>query len=115
MSLPALLAGGLDPRVAGVCCDGCLVSFVARGALPWIGVPMGLLAPGMLNVADVGQLVALLAPRPLVVPAAIEPEGGPATIERMRLAFDFTRRIYELVGASNRLRIGEPGDLRELA
>ena len=115
MSLPTLLTGGLDPRVAGVSCDGCLVSFVARGTLPWSGVPMGLLAPGMLDVADVGQLAALLAPRPLVVPAAIEPEGGPATIERMWSAFEFTRRIYGLVGASKRLRIGEPGDLRALA
>ena len=49
MSLPALLAGGLDARVAGVSCDGCLVSFVGRDARPWSGVPMGLLAPGILD------------------------------------------------------------------
>ncbi len=115
MSLPALLAGGLDSRVAGVSCDGCLVSFVGRGALAWSGVPMGLLAPGMLNMADIGQLAALVAPRPLVLPAAIEPEGGLATLERIRSAFDFTRRIYELVGAIDRLRLGKPGDLRALA
>jgi hypothetical protein len=66
-------------------------------------------------LADIGHLAALVAPRPLVLPAAIEPEGGLATLERIRSAFDFTRRIYELVGAIDRLRLGKPGDLRALA
>ena len=59
-------------------------------------------------MADVGHLAALLAPRPLVLSGAIEPEGGPATLERIRSAFDFTRRIYGLVGAAERLKLGEP-------
>src|SRR6516165_329907 len=99
MSLPVLLAGGLDARVAGVSCDGILVSYVGRDARPWTGVPMGLLAPGILELADVGQLAAFLAPRPLVLSRAIEPTGGPASPERIRSAFEFTRLVYRLFKA----------------
>ena len=99
MSIPAMLAGGLDRRVAGVSCEGALVSYVGREARPWAGVPMGLLAPGILEVGDVGQLAALLAPRPFVLRGATEPDGGQASPERIRSAFEFTRRIYNLVGA----------------
>jgi dienelactone hydrolase len=114
MSLPALLAGGLDARVAGVSCDGALVSYVGRDARPWSGVPMGLLAQGILEVADVGQLAAMLAPRPLVLSGAIEPTGGPAAPERIRAAFEFTRLVYGLFGAGELLKLGEPADLRAL-
>jgi dienelactone hydrolase len=114
MSLPVLLAGGLDVRVAGVYCDSALVSFVGRDARPWLGVPMGLLAPGILDLADVGQLAALLAPRPLVLSGAVEPTGGPASLERIRSAFDFTRRVYGLFAAGALLKLGEEADLRTL-
>jgi hypothetical protein len=114
MSLPVLLAGGLDPRVAGVCYDGGLVSYVGRDSRPWSGVPMGLLALGILNLADVGHLAALLAPRPIVVSGVVEPQGEPATSDRLNSAFDFPRRIYELFGAVKRMKFGEPGDLRAM-
>ena len=114
MSLPALLAAGLDARVAGVSCEGALVSYVGRDARPWSGVPMGLLAPGILDLADVGQVAALLAPRPLVLSGAIEPTGGPASPERIRSAFEFTRAVYGLFAAAELLKVGEPADLRAL-
>jgi dienelactone hydrolase len=114
MSMPALLAGALDARVAGVSCAGCLVSYVGIGANPWSDVPMGLIAPDILGVGDVGHLAALLAPRPFVLASAIEPEGGPATVGRIRSAFAFTRAVYGLLGASERLKLGEPADLGRL-
>ena len=83
MSLPAILAAALDPRVAGVACSDCLVSFVARGVKPWSGVPMGLIAPNILDVGDVGHLAALVAPRPLVISSGVEPEGGTAGPDRL--------------------------------
>lgn len=115
MSLPALMAGALDPRVAGVWCEGCLVSYVGRDAKPWSGHPMGLMAPRILELADVSQLAALLAPRPFVLTSATEPDGGPATLARIRLAFDFTRGIYDLLGAADRLKLGDRADLRIFA
>ncbi len=114
MSIPVLLAGGLDARVSAVTCAGCLVSFVGREAKPWSGVPMGLLAPDVLDVGDVGHLAALLAPRPFVLASAVEPQGGPATVGRIRSAFAFTRGVYGLLEASERLKLGEPAELRRL-
>ncbi len=58
MSLPAIVAAALDPRVAGVVCSDCLASFVGRGSKPWSGVSMGLIAPNILDVGDVGHLAA---------------------------------------------------------
>ncbi|MFI5457849.1 MAG: alpha/beta hydrolase family protein [Isosphaerales bacterium] len=114
MSLPALLAAALDPRVAGVSCVGCLVSFVGQGEKPWSGVPMGLIAPNILDVGDVGRLAALVAPRPLVITSAIEPEGGLASPDRILREFAFTRSVYELMGASDRLKLSPLGDLRAM-
>jgi hypothetical protein len=114
MSLPALLAAGLDSRVAMVRCDGCLVSFVAEGDKPWSGMPMGLLAPNILDAGDVDRLAALVAPRPLMLSVLREPEGGPASRDRVRRAFAFTRSVYQLFGASNQLGIGEHEDGRKV-
>ena len=115
MSLPAILAGGIDARVAGVHCQDCLVSFVGRPDKPWSGHPMGILAHRILDLADVGQLAALLAPRPFALASAAEPHGEPAVLERIRAAFRFTQQIYELHGAAVRLKLGERTDLRIFA
>ena len=111
MSLPVLLAGALDPRADGVACESCLVSYVCREGKTWSGHPMGVLAPGILEVGDVGHLAALLAPRPFMLTTAVEPDGEPAAAGRIRAAFDFTQRIYRLLGQPNRLRIAERADL----
>jgi dienelactone hydrolase len=114
MSLPALLAAALDARVAAVHCTGGLVSFVGNTTKPWIEVPMGLLAPNILDVVDVSHLAALVAPRPLAFTRAIEPEGGLATPDRTARAFAFARSVYQLIGAADRIRLAEPADLRTL-
>jgi len=114
MSLGALFAAALDTRVAGVSCSGGLVSFVGQTSSSWHGVPMGLIVPNILDVGDVGHLAALVAPRPLVFTRAIEPEGGVANIERTVTAFTFARSIYQLMGASERLKLSEPAELRAL-
>jgi hypothetical protein len=114
MSLPALLAAALDARVAAVSCSGGLVSFVGRTARPWSGVAMGLIAPNILDVGDVGHLAALVAPRPLVFARALEPEGGAANLDRAVEAFAFARAVYRLMGASERLTFSPPVDHRAL-
>jgi dienelactone hydrolase len=114
MSLPALLAAALDSRVASVGCAGCLISFVARGTEPWSGIPMGLLAPNILEVGDIAQLAALVAPRPFLFASALEPEGGLASRERLRSELAFTQAVYKLVGAEGRLRVAPPGGILEM-
>ena len=86
MSLPAICAAALDRRVSGVSCSQAVWSASwHRSARPWSGVPMGVLAPNILDVGDVGHLAALVAPRPLVFTGALEPEGDAATLERTQV------------------------------
>ena len=75
---------------------------------------MSVIAPNILDVGDVSHIAALVAPRPLLIESAIEPEGDVATPERVRSAFAFTRSIYQLSGAPDRLKLSEPADLRAL-
>jgi hypothetical protein len=106
----AIIAAALDPRIASVACVGGLVSFVAQSDRPWSGVPMGLLAPNILDVGDIGHIAALVAPRLLHVAGGIEPEGGAATQGRLDQAFAFTRAIYRLTGSADRLIVSSaPG------
>jgi dienelactone hydrolase len=114
MSVPAILAAALDPRVGAVACSDGLISFVGRRAKPWSGVPMGLLAPNLLDVGDLGHLAALVAPRPLAIASGLEPEGDAATPERLAEAFAFTRGVYRLLGASGSLTLGQAAPIRSL-
>jgi hypothetical protein len=45
-----------------------------------------------------------------VLSSAIEPDGDSADTARIRAAFEFTRRIYELMGAADHVKLGEPAD-----
>jgi hypothetical protein len=106
----ALIAAALDPRIGSVACIGGLVSFVAQSDLPWSGVPMGLLAPSILDIGDIAHIAALVAPRRLHVAGGVEPEGGAATQGRLDQAFAFTRAIYGLTGGADRLTVSSaPG------
>jgi dienelactone hydrolase len=115
MSFPALLAAGLDKRVSGVACENGFFSFVNATTMPW-GIPMGALAPNILEVGDVGHFAALVAPRPLVYTRALDTvgQGSDETRRPAQSAFAFTRTIYELMGAEDRLKLSEPADLRAM-
>jgi dienelactone hydrolase len=114
MGLPAILAAGLDRRLAAVVCTECLVSFVSHTARPWKGVPMGLIAPNLLDVGDVGHLSGLVAPRPMVIGRGMEPEGELASSVRLNEAFAFTRSVYSLLNAADKLALGRAADPRVL-
>jgi len=114
MGLPAILAAGLDHRVAGVVCTECLVSFVGRTTRPWTGVPMGLIAPNILDLGDVAQLAGLVAPRPMVIGQGIEPEGEMTSKVRLGEAFMFTRSVYSLLSVPDKLALGRTLDPRVL-
>ncbi len=75
---------------------------------------MGLLAPNILELGDISHFAALLAPRPFVLTSAVEPDGQPSTPERIRGAFEFTERIYRLLGAADRLALGTRVDSRKV-
>ena len=70
-------------------------------------VPMGIIAPDILEVGDTGHLASLVAPRPLQIGGGIDATGTrpnhPASSRRF-----LTRAIYGLVGASEVLKLGGP-------
>jgi dienelactone hydrolase len=100
MGLVAMLAGAFDQRVTAVGVENPLISLVSEG--PWANVPMGILAPGILDVGDIGHLAALLAPKPLVVAGGVEPTGRNAFPERVLEAFSFARGVYSLLEADQK-------------
>lgn len=106
LSLVALLTAALDSRVESVFVSGCLVSFVAESDRPWSNVPMSLIVPDLLEVADVAQIAGLIAPRRLVIADGVTPEGEPATTKRLQSAFSWSRDAYRLLGAENNLVVG---------
>jgi dienelactone hydrolase len=114
MSVPAIVAAALDDRIAGVACTDCLVSFVGKTGRAWTGVPMGLATPNILDAGDIGQLAALIAPRRLVITSGVEPDGGAAGPDRLSQAFEYTRAIYRLLGASAALTLGRAADVDSL-
>jgi dienelactone hydrolase len=112
-ALVALLAGGLDPkRVRAVAASRPPVSFVGEG--PWAAWPMGLIAPKVLDVGDVGHLAALVAPRRLAVGGGAEPNGAEASKDRLAGAFAATRTIYTTLKARDRLAVVPDADLGPL-
>jgi hypothetical protein len=106
MSLVAVLAAAFDPRITSVLAERCLVSLVASSSKPWSNIPMGLIAPNILDVGDTGHLAALVAPRKLVIGSGLETDGVLADSTRLSQAFAFTRTVYSLLGTPNALKLG---------
>jgi hypothetical protein len=78
------------------------------------GTRMGLLAPGILKIADVPQLAALAAPRRLLLAAGVSPQGKKLGEKDMREAFAFTSEVYRLVKAEERLSVREQAEPDEV-
>jgi dienelactone hydrolase len=68
----ALLAPLFEEGVVSVAARGGLVSFAAMLATPFFQVPHDMLVPGLLEVGDVADLAAALAPLPLRFEAPVD-------------------------------------------
>jgi hypothetical protein len=103
----ALCVGGLqESRVTGVACIGAPVTYVTDQAYGSF-MRMGLLAPGMLRVADIPQLAALCAPRKLAVTEGKTPQGKLARLPELQAAYSFTRNIFRLSKNEDRFFLKE--------
>jgi hypothetical protein len=81
-----------------------MVSFVTDG--PYAsGTPMGVLAPGILNVGDIPHLAGLIAPRRLVIAGGVSPQGRKLNQKELDEAFRFTAGVFKAVKASEKLTI----------
>ncbi len=80
-----------------------LVSFVAPDITPWAGVPMGIIAPNILALADIGRLASLVAPGKLVIAGGVEPTGVQASNSRLGSCFAHTRAVFNMLKMSSQL------------
>src|SRR5713226_5286931 len=103
----ALCVGGLqESRVTGVACIGAPVTYVTDQAYGSF-MRMGLLLPGILRVADIPQLAALIAPRKLAITEGRTPPGKLVRLKELQAAFAFTCGIYRLYKNESRFFLKE--------
>jgi dienelactone hydrolase len=94
-----LFHAALDPRVRFACVSGAAATYRARIAAG-TGIELGQVIPGILHVADVDDLVALIAPRPLLLVSATEDEYSRDADDVERTA----ATAYTRLGAAGALR-----------
>jgi pimeloyl-ACP methyl ester carboxylesterase len=100
----ALCAAALDERIHTAAALETPATLVTEE--PYApGTRMGLLAPNLFTVGDVPQLAALAAPRRLVVSAGKD----------VQKAYGFTREIYKLYKAMDRLTLLEECKVEDMA
>jgi hypothetical protein len=92
--------------VTGVACIGAPVTYVTDQAYGSF-MRMGLLAPGILRVADIPQLAALSAPRKLAITEGKTPQGKLVRLRGLQSAFSFTRNIFRLYKNEDRFFLKE--------
>lgn len=103
----ALCAAGLqESRVTAAASIGAPVTYITDQAYGSY-MRMGLLAPGILRVADVPQLAALIAPRKLAITEGRTPQGKLVRLKEMQAAFAFTRNIFRLYKNEDRFFLKE--------
>lgn len=100
----AMCAAALDRRIRQTAVVGTLTSFVSD--VPYSGQRVGILAPGILKqVGDVPHLAALAVPRSMLIAGGVNGAGTNIEGENLSSAYDYTRRVYELLDAGPRLKV----------
>ncbi len=95
----AMYLAALDARISGAIVSGALNSFVGRIAA---GGSCGYqIAPGLLNYGDVGDILGLIAPRPLAVELGLSDAVCP--MEEAKGELDRVRAAYRAANADDRL------------
>jgi hypothetical protein len=100
------LAGLLDSRISAAAAIGMPITYITEEAYG-PSMRMGLLAPGILRLGDIPQLAALTAPRRLAITEGRTPQGKLVRLKELQDAFAFTRHIYRLHKAEDRLFLKE--------
>jgi hypothetical protein len=101
--LAAVCTGGFDERIGAVATWGTLASLVSP--TPFEGQRMASFVPFLLDVGDVPQLAALMAPRRLVMLGTVDAQNRPLDRDAVGAALGWTEQIYRLCGAEDRLQV----------
>ena len=96
----ALCAAALDSRIHEVVTVGSLASYLSD--VPFEGQRLGLMAPAIVrDVGDIQHLVALVAPRKVVMARGVDGADRSLDVAALEKQFDFTRRVYALERAAD--------------
>jgi hypothetical protein len=63
--------------------------------------PPSLFPPRLLEIADVPEIAAMVAPRPLLFETPLGPRAKPLNKGEVEKLFDFTKKVYRLYGAES--------------
>lgn len=91
----SLFAGALLPRIRYVMASSCFSSF--KASIMSLTHCVCNYVPGMMRVAEMGDIAGLIAPKPLIVVSGDEDGGFP--IDAAREEFQRTQDIYAAAGA----------------
>ncbi len=101
--MTGLLAAALDRRIA----SATLEALPATLCLPFAAEEVDpLYLPGLLLVADVPDILGMVAPRPLRLERALDGELKPLSPDAARQALASALRAYQLLGAPGALALG---------
>jgi cephalosporin-C deacetylase-like acetyl esterase len=114
--LLAVLGAALDPQLAACATTGLPSSYAAICSTPYFMHATSIFIPGILQVCDIPDLCATVAPRPLLVGGSVnemnqrlDQVGTPAA------PFDRTLRGYRLAGAEQQLVLAPAADATRVA
>jgi pimeloyl-ACP methyl ester carboxylesterase len=102
-ALSAVLAASFDDRLRCVVADEFVTSLVFKEEFLDIGLEYFI--PDLLTVADMPQLLADLAPRPLLISNPVDGRRRAVSIDDCNEQLRFTSSVYKVSGANDSLRI----------
>jgi dienelactone hydrolase len=102
-AIPALHAAALEPRVAQITLEGMVVSWSAVARMPVTKNQLSSVVPGALEVYDLPDLAASIAPRPLTIRNPVDPAGKPISQKELEEAYKVAREAYKAAGAEQSL------------
>jgi dienelactone hydrolase len=98
-ALAALHAAALDPSIASVTLENCLLSWSNVVQTPVSYNQLTNVVPGVLKHYDLPELAAMIAPRPLVIRNAVDAQGTPVSQKVLEETYRVTRERYEALKA----------------
>jgi cephalosporin-C deacetylase-like acetyl esterase len=105
--LLALLGALFDEDVRGVCVRGGLVSYESLLRGHFLYVPHDCVVPGALTVGDLGDVAAVLAPRPLWLGELVDGVNRRVSADTVQQALASARTAYRTARATEQLRLGD--------
>jgi len=101
-----------DPGVRALAARGGLAGYLSVLEHPFAYLPMDAVVPGMLQVADLADIAAAQAPRPLLLEALVDGRNARLSDGELAGTLRVLSQAYEKHGAAGKLLLrSEPGDM----